>query len=222
MGKVRNIFFVSALFGLVGCATLPPPKPLDPQRAIIGIAVKTRAPLRIVVDKADQVYFIKIHEAGDLYTRESFIRSTFGKDGQVYFLNAKPGRYAAVACYKRKPLINFQALSFFSKELIRLTEVTVDPGTIVFAGEYVVDQAMGVIEGDDAQVHYAQLSAPGLDLKRRFIGPFGEYYYSCALHKECRDKQAEIRFMTNALEHLKDTGWTNIILNRIHELKAKK
>jgi len=200
--------------------SLPPPEPLGPQRGVVGISVKTRAPLRIVIDKADEVYFVKADEAGDLYAQGRFIRSNYFKDGQVYLLNAKPGHYAAIACYKRKPFINFEALSFFSRELIRLTEVTVTAGTIVFMGEYVVDQSCGLKGGDDAQLHYVQLTTPGANLRNLLSGPSGEYYYKGAPQNVNRNKQSEIKFLTNALEHFKDTDWINIIQNRLKELKA--
>ncbi|NIO20584.1 MAG: hypothetical protein GTN76_07565 [Candidatus Aenigmarchaeota archaeon] len=50
----------------------------------------------------------------------------------------------------------------------------------------------------------------------------GESNFKGPLHEAKRDKQAEIQFLTNALEHFKDTGWINIIQKRTEELKAEK
>lgn len=95
-------------------------------------------------------------------------------------------------------------------------------------GEYMVDQSMGLKDCDDCQLHYAQLIAPGaftgavaMTLLPVLTGR-GEYYYKGSLHEEKRDKEAEIRFLTNALEHFEGTGWTNIIQKRIEELKVEK
>jgi hypothetical protein len=149
------------IFGLVGCATLPAPELLDPQRAVIGISVKTRVPLLKFPDRPDMVYFIKGDEGEDLYTQgsESLIQSNNLEGGYVYLLNAEPGRYAAVACYLEKETEQgtYEYWTFFPEEMIKLTEVLVAPGTIAFMGEYVVDKSWGFKDLDNAQLQYFQL-----------------------------------------------------------------
>jgi hypothetical protein len=229
MNKVKNTFIAFAIFALAGCAALPVPKPLDPQSSFIGISVKTRAPVKIAVDKPAQVFFIKVDREEDLYAQGSFIRSSYAEGGQVYLLNVKPGRYAAVACYKKKRVgMVTEYTTFFPKELIKFSEVTVAPATIAFMGEYVVDQSVGLEGADDAQVHYARLISPGAftGTEKMVLLPVltghGDYYYKGSLHEEKRDKQVEIKFLTNALEDFKGTEWTNIIQKRLGELKAEK
>ena len=208
MNKVIiNIFVAFVILGLGGCATLPPPKPLDPQRAIIGISVKNRAPIRVIAQKNTVVYFIKVDKEEDLYTQEDIIQSNYANGGQVYLLNAEPGRYAAVASFYLR--VGNKWTTIFPKELIKLTEVTVAPGTIAFMGDYVVDSDTGTENYDDAQSHYSRLVYTG-------------YHYDGSLHEENRDKQAEIGFLTNALEHFKDTGWVNVIQRRMGDLEAEK
>ena len=228
-------------FALVGCATIPPPKPQDPQSAAIGISVKLRAPIRIFSNNADMVYFIKIDEEGDLYNQERFIRSNYLKGGQVYFLNVEPGRYAAVACYQVKsvPKMNpytghmsgtteSEYTTFFPEELIKLTEVLVEAGTIQFMGTYVVDQNLGFQEADNAQLHYFQLIAPGAyfepvtTMLLSMITGHGKYCYAGSLHEEHCDKQDEIEFLTNALKHFKNSDWFYSVQKRLEELEAKK
>jgi hypothetical protein len=243
MNKAKTIFIAFVLFGWVGCATVPPPKPLDPQSAVIGISVKTRAPIKTFTDKPNVVYFINAEQGEDVYTQGNFIRSNYAKGGQVYLLNLKPGHYAAVGCYKRiigaspddsgicsEGITN---TTFFPKELIKLTEVTVAPGTIAFMGKYVIDTSTGLKDADDAQLHYAQLIWPGALLSYSAVGTAimvvlpvfterCEYAYKGSLHEEKCDKRAEIGFLDNALEHFKGTGWINIIQKRMEELKAEK
>jgi hypothetical protein len=227
MNKVKNIFVGFVILGLLGCAaTLPPPKPADSQRAAIGIAVKTRSPITTFTEKPEMVYFIKVDNDEDLYTQGNFIRSNYAKHGQIYLLNAKPGHYAAVGCYiKKRVTMVTEYTTFFPKEIIKLTEVTVAPGTTAFMGEYVIDMSLGLEDADECQRHYCQMIAPGAftDPVKMTLAPLltghGDYYYKGSLHEKHLDKEAEIRFLNNALEHFEGTFWTSIIQKRTEELK---
>lgn len=238
MNMVKKILALFIMVELAGCATIQPPRPQDPQSAAIGISVKLRAPITIFSSSADMIYFIKIDEEGGLYNQERFIRSNYLKDGQIYFLNVEPGRYAAVACYQIKnvPKMNpytghmngrteSEYTTFFPEDLIKLTEVIVEAGTIKFMGTYVVDQTVGFQEADNAQLHYFQLIAPGA-----YFGPVttvllsmlsghGDYYYAGLLHEEHCDKEDEIEFLTNALEHFKKSDWIYSVQKRLVELE---
>jgi hypothetical protein len=227
MNKVKNIFIGVIMLGLLGCAsTLPPPKPADSQRAVIGISVKTRSPITTFTEKPEMVYFIKMDNDEDLYTQGNFIRSNYAKHGQIYLLNVKPGRYAAVACYiKKRVTMITEYTTFFPKELVKLTEVTVAPGTTAFMGEYVIDMSLGLEDADDCQRHYCQIIAPGAftDEARMIFAPLitghGDYYYRGSLHEKHLDREAEIRFLNNAQEHFEGTFWTSVIQKRSEELE---
>jgi hypothetical protein len=188
------------IFGLVGCATLPAPELLDPQRAVIGISVKTRVPLLKFPDRPDMVYFIKGDEGEDLYTQgsESLIQSNNLEGGYVYLLNAEPGRYAAVACYLEKETEQgtYEYWTFFPEEMIKLTEVLVAPGTIAFMGEYVVDKSWGFKDLDNAQLQYFQLIAP-------HAMPALETYPQT----EKSGEHTEVGFLTKVLEHIRASAW---------------
>ena len=197
--------------------------------AAIGISVNTRAPIKAFTDNPHMVYFIKVDNDEDLYTQSNFIRSNYAKDGQIYLLNAKPGRYAVVGCYIKKRVgMVTEYTTFFPKELIKLTEVTVAPGTTAFMGEYVIDMSVGLEDADECQRHYCQIIAPGAltEASKMTIAPLlkghGEYLYKGSLHEKHLDKEAEIRFLNNALEHFEGTGWTSIIQKRIESLTAEK
>lgn len=245
MNKAINIFVAFVILGLGGCAALPvqePPEPPAPQGAIIGISVKMRAPIKIGSYKADRVYFIKVDKEEDLYNQQNLILSNYFEGSQVYLLNAKPGRYAAVVVFgsPRKSTapgtqpsgggvsigvgfsIEAKHTAFLSEEIIKLTEVTVAPESMVFMGEYVVDTSIGFKDADDAQLHYKQLVAPGAKTDVLSMAFSSQRCYTGYLHKENRDEQAEIKFLTNALEQFKGSDWINIIQKRIEELKAEK
>jgi hypothetical protein len=205
---------------------MPAPQPLDPERSVIGITVATRAPIKLFTDKNEMVYFIKVDEGGDLYNQGKFIRSNYTTGGQVYLINAKPGRYAAVACYEKKKsqLMVGEYTTLFPKELIKLTEVLVAPGKIAFMGDYVVDQSVGLKGADSSQRHYCQVIEPGanVDVLTMTLMPVltghGNYFYKGTLHEKHCDTDAEIRFLTNALKHFQGTGWADIIQQRMKAL----
>ena len=117
--------------------------------------------------------------------------------------------------------------TFFPEELIKLTEVSVESGTIKFMGRYVVDQTMGFQEADNAQLHYFQLIAPGAyfepitTMLLSMITGHGKYCYTGSLHEEHCDKQDEIEFFTNALKHFKNSDWLYSVQKRLEELEAE-
>ena len=243
LSGIKAKIYVVALttFALAGCATIPPPRPYASDSAAIGISIKLRAPIRMFSSNADMVYFIKIDEEGDLYNQERFIRSNYLKDGQVYFLNVEPGRYAAVACYQIKSVTRMnpytgqmsgrtesEYTTFFPEELIKLTEVLVEAGTIKFMGTYVVDQTLDFQEADNTQLYYFQLIAPGAyfgpttTMLLSMITGHGKYYYAGSLHEEHCDKEDEIEFLTSALEHFKNSDWIYNVQDRLEELRAEK
>ncbi len=238
----RTFFLCARLFGIVtvvvlfGCAgTLPPAKPLDSERAAIGIAVKTRGPVKLFgSSKVDAVYFIKLDEldstAAASYQVQSnqIMQSNYSKGGQMYLLNAVPGRYAVVAVFDSKSYPStlsapreVEYTTFFSKDLIKLTEVTVTPRSIVFMGDYVVDQSLGLKEADEAQSYYFNLIVPGGSSGLLGMAFSGKNYYKGSLHEHKRDPQTEMNFFIKAQEHLQEAGWANLIQQRMDDLKAQ-
>jgi len=186
--------------------------------------------LRVKGKAAITAYFIKVDEDDDLYAQDDFIWSNYAKGGQIYLLNAKPGRYAVVATGKAKkspvsPIAPSEAkyITFFSEEIIKLTEVTVAPGSVVFIGDYVVEVSSGLKNADNAQLHYAQLIMPDAVAADELLYTVlsGDYYSAGSLYKVKHDKQVEIDFLTNALEHLKYTDWIEIIQRRFIELRGR-
>jgi hypothetical protein len=93
---------------------------------------------------------------------------------------------------------------------------------MVFMGDYVIDQSTGFKEADETQLHYLQLIAPGAKTGYLSMAFSGSNYYKGALHEHKRDRQAEMQFLTNALEHLKGTEWASIIHKEMDELRAEK
>ncbi|MCI0695974.1 hypothetical protein L0337_28740 [candidate division KSB1 bacterium] len=252
MKTLKSTVVAILIVGLFGCAgTLPPVKPLSSEMSAIGIAVKTRAPLKLFGDKANMVYFIKLDEvdsvarANYMVQSNQLIQSNYANKNQIYLLNARPGRYAVVAAFHSESTPDIPSGSgpgksgvsvsvglnmpsetknttFFAKEIIKLTEVTVTPGAMVFMGDYVISQSTGFKEADETQLHYLQLIAPGAKTGYLSMAFSGSNYYKGSLHEHKRDRQTEMQFFANALEHLKGSEWINIIHKEMDQLRAEK
>ena len=74
----------------------PLPQP-DPERGSIGVTIRAIPPAKIGKMTAMKVSFVRLVEGGDVLDAEYVIPSNYSQKKQVYFLNAKPGRYVAVA-----------------------------------------------------------------------------------------------------------------------------
>lgn len=232
MSILKTTSVALALLALSACAGVPPPRPLDSQSAAIGISVSLKAPIRLFSRAPDWIYFVKVEREEDLYTQgQQYRLSNYVEGDHVYLLNAPPGRYVAVAASYRTQTqkgATKEFTTFFSKELIKLTEVTAAPGTIVFMGKYVVNTSAGLTDADDAQLHYFHLVAPNA-----LIGPgvtagvlsamfSGEFFYRGMLAEGTRDKKAEDQFLGKAIEDLREGGWSAMIQQRLDSLKASQ
>lgn len=239
MNILKTTSVALALLALSACAGVPPPRPLDSQSAAIGISVSLKAPIRLFSSAPDRIYFVKVEREEDLYTQgQQYTLSNYVEGDHVYLLNAPPGRYVAVAAARKQPVQRMSGgtlmatgeeheyTTFFSKEIIKLTEVTAAPGTIVFMGKYVVNTSAGLTDADDAQLHYFHLVAPNA-----LIGPgvaagvlsamfSGEFFYRGMLAEGTRDKQAEDQFLGKAIEDLREGAWSAMIQQRLDFLKA--
>jgi hypothetical protein len=155
------------------------------------------------------------------------IASNYNKDGYIYLLNAPPGRYAAVATYRSQAgapsaptgtdgggvTVTFNPgdtdyTTYFSRDLVTATEVTVEPGRIVFMGEFIVDMSTSFKDTDDVQRHYFRLISPGVEDRNEFLGLMsGDYHYTGTLHELTQDEDAHKRFLTATRKNLGEAGW---------------
>ncbi len=155
--------------------SLPQP---DPARGTIGVTIRAIPPAKFGKISAVQVYFVRATEDEDVFNAEYVIRSSYSNKKQVYLLNAKPGRYFAVAAELKggqsSPFVpgtgsgvsvgisigRFAYQAFFSMKMISKTEVTVVPGKLVFMGDFVVNTSTKMEKADRAQSHYFRMIAP--------------------------------------------------------------
>lgn len=230
MNIVKMTSVALALLSASSCAGLPPPRPLDSQGTAIGISVTFKVPIRLFSNAPDRIYFVKVEREEDFYTQGQYVLSNYVKGDRVYLLNTPPGRYVAVAAFRRSTTQQGAAeefTTFFSMELIKLTEVTAASGTIVFMGEYEVQQST-LTDADDAQLHYAGLIAPNAVLGSGVAAQVlslifsGEAFYKGTLVEAKRDKGSEGQFLAKAMEDLREGGWSAMIQQRLDFLRASQ
>ncbi len=218
---------IVAIAVLSACAgLLPAPTPQDRASAGIGVLVKTRAPIKMFSAKVDSVMFVRL-EGNDRsqYISTQPIASNYNKDGYIYLLNAPPGRYVAVATFRSQASAptapaggggvtvtvnpgDTDYTTYFSRDLVKATEVTVEPGSIVFMGEFTVDTSTKFEDADDVQSHYFRLISPGVEDRNKFLGLMsGDYHYTGTLHKVNQDEEVRERFLATTKKNLGEAGW---------------
>ncbi len=216
-----SVTFVAIILG--GCATTQPiPELSQPQSAGFGIDVTIKAPIGIFSAKPDQIYFVRIDDEGGLL-QQQIIRSNYSKSSRAYLLNARPGSYVAVAAFFSRagapagpPSPGFSVsvttgrsgyTTYFSKELVEHTKVTIREDDFVFMGSYVVDQSVGLEGADGVQTHYKNVIAPGAATGILLMGLSGDVHYRGTMLERKNDEQARNDFFRNAKEDLAGSAW---------------
>jgi len=214
---------VLATIVLGGCVTSQPiPELSQPQSSGLVIDVLLKAPIGIFSAKPDQVYFAKV-DGEDGLLQQQIIRSNYSKDGRAYLLNARPGTYVAVAAFLTRagvpagpPAPGFSIsvtmgtsgyTTYFSKELVEQTRVTVRENDFVFMGSYVLDQSTGLEGADAVQAHYKNVIAPGATTNVLLMGMSGNIHYRGTLIERRNDEQTRSEFFKNANEDLAGSAW---------------
>lgn len=221
------VFVVLASLTFYSCASPPAPPRLDASSSAIGISVSTNSAIAPVIR---EVYFIRVEKDEDLLTSKEILPSNFSRHDRFYLLNAKPGRYAAVACLSIRQLRAFLVVDltsqweiFFSKDIIRSTLTSVGPGQVGFMGKYVVAVAPWKEDHEEAWTHYfsvIQSHAPsGSILASMSESELSKNWFLGASHREGdHGEAAERQFLLNAIEDLKDVNWSETIKQRLNSL----
>ena len=183
---VTSMLFVSFLSG---CATqYVIPEVSRPQSSGIGIKINVGA-LR-------QVYFARIDDEDGLLQRGVYI-SNYISDDRAYFLNARPGTYVAVGVLRLAGQ-NARHTTYFSKEFVEFTKVTVRENEFVYMGSYVVDTSSGLDGADGLQSHYRNVI--GLNSSTSF-------HARGTLSKRRNDETSRNEFLLRAKEDFAGSAW---------------
>ena len=187
-----------------------------------------------VTYSADVVYFSKYCAAPEPCDNKIYI-SNYSKDGRIYWLDAPPGEYVAVAAAFRLFADPNNYITYFPEAIIRKTLMRVEKGGFVYLGDYTLDMFLGVCpdKADASQLRYAELFAPGAEkcgffkiigeklstTPVLFIGNHayaaagGDFHYRGELRQMGLDDDLMLAFVAKARKDLQARGW-NEQLNR--------
>lgn len=97
--RSRLVVFSLMILGVVSLSACmrPAPGPMHPESAAIGVMLEKQWSKGGLVEYAERVYFVRWNDSDDPTAQNDIIESNFSHGNRTYLLNAKPGRYSAVA-----------------------------------------------------------------------------------------------------------------------------
>ena len=193
------------LFAIIlgGCATLPSiPELSHPESSGLALDLRLRAPIGPFSRTPDQIYFVKI-DSDDTSGPRQIVPSNYSTGSRAYLLNARPGTYVAVAA----SLVQNQGMggpstrftTYFSKELVEQTKVTLREHDFAFMGTYIVDNLVGFDGREGVDTDYTTVFV---------LAARGDVRYRGVLREGRKDEQARNDFFRKAKEDLAGSGWT--------------
>jgi hypothetical protein len=197
-----SIVVIAAL--LTGCATQPIPTMSHAQSSGLAIDLTLIGPGFSLKYKPAQVYFVKIDNQDGLL-QQRFVRSNFINDGRAYLLNAQPGTYAAVGAFYD---ISYRRYTtYFAKEFVEQSKVTVPENDFVFMGSYLVKESSEFDGADEIQAHYKNVISPGESTGGFAMALGRPVHYLGTLRERKNDEQTRNEFVRNAKEDLAGNEW---------------
>ncbi|HKB15377.1 MAG TPA: hypothetical protein VKF62_04895 [Planctomycetota bacterium] len=214
-----------AVLGLAACATAPPPSPPDPSKAHLAISLDVRGALSIFHAETTKVCFARLApDQADLRSATPLLGSNHSSGNTFYLLNAEPGRYVAVVSLAAgvDPVTGIRSperdLTVLPEDLVRGTDVTAEPGSIAFMGEYCVHSFGSLAEADATQRFYAGLFAPApqgsgstvLGIQIVSLASTPPIASRGRTETAKRDAEAEAEFRKAARVQLADPAWAAV------------
>lgn len=185
-----SIFAALAFASGIAAAKGPQLPAPDPERGSLAISIEATPPVGFGRMPAVQVYLVNLDRDADPFNADSVMQSNYSDGDQVYFLNAKPGRYVAVAARLRgAPMTaGWEYHAFLSRDTISQTETTVVAGRIAFMGQFSLKTSTKMEDADPAQAHYYRVISPETARKGFMSRAFsGAAPYTAQLTKAARD-----------------------------------
>jgi hypothetical protein len=178
---------------------------------------------------------VRVEEGGDPLSRQALIPSNYSEDGYVYLLNARPGRYAAVAAallrggggtqtttipigggggFSGSAGVSFtpgptERITLLPGDEIQGTLVEVKPGSVAFMGEWKLSESLLKKIGDDDDADAAQRHY----FRVMEAQGIGTSHHRGSEPESDRSDGAWLAFLPNARKRLADTGWSGILEN---------
>lgn len=201
---------------VTSCVTLPKNlrTPENAESAVIGVSIRT-VTLKIFKNKQNIVYFVRLDDdETESVIGSRVLPANFVKGEYAYLVNARPGRYVAVASVFFQTENSYNSL--FDREVITSTVTDVGPGEFVFMGAIQVENRLKSLyqnierHGDKEQLHYFNLLRPVM---------YGTFYTGSLINAD-RSPAAEQSFLAVARDHFKDSEWLPRIAKRKEGLET--
>lgn len=228
--ETRRYILLAILLALTACAT-PPSTPIQSKQESAGIGLSVRVINSMIVPityNADVVYFSKNCSPSESCDKNIYI-SNYAKDGRVYWLDAPPGEYVAVATSFRQFTDPNNYITYFPEEIIQKTLVHVENGKFVYLGDYTFDMFLGVCpdKADASQLRYAELFSPGIAKcgffkiigeklastpvifigNQAYAAGGGDFHYRGVIRQANRENALMREFIAKARKDLEAKGW---------------
>ncbi len=212
---------------LAACATVPPPPvPESEQSSLIGMALVISSEA-YQPDSPSEVLFIRLEEGDKSYLSvNEVIRSHYAREGQYYLLNAKPGRYIAVAACSRRGkgkgdggASAVKQMYYLPLKVMQLSDVSLKEGEAAFMGKYMVHLpsgfkfSTGLANPDEAQSFYCKRFqpdqlVPGTDgyikgVIKGIVRREGDAAHAVKLQESHKDAKSEMEFWQKAKDHFR-------------------
>jgi hypothetical protein len=214
MKIIQSILAISVMIFFAGCSSLPEilKNPTSPEKSIVAVSITNLAPATKMKSNPSQVYFAKIPRNGNIFKGQGFIAANYVKKDVAYLINIEPGRYVVVATSIPTGMY-YRDFSFFKKEAIKASEITVKPRQVAFAGELVIQYSGGLLrsiqdKGDDAQKNYLTFL---YNIAKDFQGTLDSHVWSGNFVKRSKTPEDRQEFLEKAKGDLKGTGWEKLL-----------
>ncbi len=179
-----------------------PPTPYDPEMVSLGIRVKGFSSCWECMPP--QIVFAKVNTANTFDAKELFT-SKYRIEDRFYLLNAPPGRYVPIAAlrWRSRGRDGFTLEKFFfTREVLKLAERAVAPGTLALVGDLAIGQqeSLSVLNGeDDVPIHYWE------ELSRRTKDSSDSYQVSIVRFSSGSETEEELTALV--VEDMRKVGW---------------
>ncbi len=209
---MKKIIFIIIALTMLGCGL---PKSLrvadSKDSSVIGISIRTLT-LKVFSNKPEVVYFVRLDEKDENNLGSKIVPSNFVRGDYAYLINARPGKYAAVASLFTQTDNSYN--SFYDAAIIKNTIIEVGPNQIVFAGKLKIENQMKNLyqnieqNGDTAQLHY-------YNLLKTFM--YGTFYCGTYTSAE-RTGDLEREFLLKTKVYFNDSDWISLIDKKLETI----
>lgn len=205
---LRPALLCAVLACSAGCASLRPIPPSALSQSAVVAPLGVEFILTSLRHDVSGAFLVPVDSAGRLETDRPIAQS-YVKDGQVYFLDLPPGRYALTALSFSGRGLKFTAR--LTREEALGTVVTAGAGEVAFMGDVVLKRQW------QGWKRFVSNGARGLS---RILHPFRPSVVPIASFLKIHDRssKAEVRALQAALKHLAGTEWAPMVQRRLKSI----